>query len=373
MDGRRAGLTRVLVTGAAGFSGRHACARLALEGAEVTAVVSPRAGGRPPVAGAARELACDLTDRAAVSALLAQVRPEAVLHLAGRNAVDESWRTPDLTLSANLLSTVYLLEGVRALPGCRIVVAGSMLSPRPGDDLARTLHPYAFSKALQVIAALAWQHWYNVPVIVAEPCNLIGPGGSAGLCGKIARWAAACERAADADAPTPAGGDAPTDGGPSIPFAQAADRASSASNDPPIPLAQAASADSPSPPIPLAQAASADSPAVSASPAPFRLSSLDERRDFLDVRDAAAAYALLVQRGEPGVSYALESGTLRSLGEVKAAFDRASRVPLRWEIGASGGPSPAARNADAIRSLGWRPEIPFEQSIADTLQSEREG
>ncbi|MFC3800527.1 NAD-dependent epimerase/dehydratase family protein [Cohnella sp. GCM10012308] len=302
---------RVLVTGAAGFSGRHACERLAQEGMEVTAVVSPRAsasGARPPVLGAAAELACDLTDRASVRSLLEQARPDAVLHLAGRNAVDESWRSPDAVLSANLLSTVYVLEGARALPDCRTLVVGSMLSPRPDEDLTRTLHPYGFSKALQVTAALAWHHWYGQQVIVAEPCNLIGPGGSAGICGKIARWAAACERDAGTDR----------------------------------------------------------------EPGPFRLSSLEERRDFLDVRDAAAAYAVLLRAGTSGIRYALESGTLRSLGEVKAAFDQASRVPLRWEIGSAGGPSPQARHAEAIRELGWQPSVPFERSIADTLQSERE-
>ncbi|MFD2331618.1 NAD-dependent epimerase/dehydratase family protein [Cohnella sp. GCM10020058] len=311
MDGGRGGLMRVLVTGAAGFSGRHACERLAREGMEVTAVVSPRssaAGTRPPVSGATAELACDLTDRASVRSMLEQVRPDAVLHLAGRNAVDESWRSPDVVLSANLLSTVYVLEGVRALPDCRTLVVGSMLSPRASEDLTRTLHPYGFSKALQVTAALAWHHWYGQQVIVAEPCNLIGPGGSAGICGKIARWAAASERDAG----------------------------------------------------------------EGREPEAFRLSSLEERRDFLDVRDAAAAYAALLQAGTPGIRYALESGTLRSLGEVKAAFDQASRVPLRWEIGSAGGPSPQARRADAIRGLGWQPSVPFERSIADTLQSERE-
>ncbi|MEK0316986.1 NAD-dependent epimerase/dehydratase family protein [Cohnella sp. 56] len=345
MDGRRSGLMRALVTGAAGFSGRHACERLAAEGMDVTAVLSPRAGRageRRPIAGASRELVCDLTDRTAVRSLLERARPDAVLHLAGHNAVDESWRAPDLTLAANLLSTVYLLEAARPIAGCRIVVAGSMLSPRPGEDLTRTLHPYGFSKALQVTAALAWHHWYGQQVIVAEPCNLIGPGGSAGICGKIARWAAACEQRCAGGAAPPAAG-----GGPA---------------------ADAASADAT-----VAGAPNAGAPAASGMlPAPFRLSSLDERRDFLDVRDAAAAYALLLRQGEPGVGYALESGTLRSLGEVKDAFDRASLVPLRWEIGASGAPSPQPRSAGAVRGLGWRPEIPFGRSIADTLQSERE-
>ncbi|MDG0814689.1 NAD-dependent epimerase/dehydratase family protein [Cohnella rhizosphaerae] len=292
MDGGRRGLMRVVVTGAAGFSGRHASERLALAGMEITAVVSPRApaAGRRPVAGAAVELACDLTDRASVRSLLDRVRPDAVLHLAGRNAVDESWRAPDLALAANLLSTVYVLEAARALPDCRTLVIGSMLSPRPDEDLTRTLHPYGFSKALQVTAALAWQHWYGQQVIVAEPCNLIGPGGSAGICGKIARWAAACERDAERGR----------------------------------------------------------------EPAPFRLSSLEERRDFLDVRDAAAAYATLLRTGgagrplRAGVRHAAQPR--RGEGGVRPGEPRAAALGDRhgWRsvaAGAARGRDPRARLA----------------------------
>lgn len=333
------GVKRVLVTGAAGFTGRHACRRLAASGWEVVAVVSGRrqplgmtesAGFAPaekPAADASsagvaglhvRTVSCDLTDREAVRAVWAAARPHALLHLAGQNAVDRSWREPDLTLAANALSTAYLLEAMRAGGGCgRAVIVGSMLR----EPVTLSSHPYAYSKTVQATAALAWHRWYGLPVVVAEPSNLIGPGGSAGLCGKIARWAAAAE----------AGGRA---------------------------AAAAAGAD-------LAGAASA------ASVAPFRLSSLEERRDYLDVRDAALAYEVLLERGEPGASYAIESGTMRSLRDVKEAFERLSLVPLRWEVGASEAPSPSPRDCEAIRSLGWEPAVAFADSVAEMLAEER--
>lgn len=336
------GVKRVLVTGAAGFTGRHACLRLAASGWEVVAVVSGRhasaagegaaaegntgeiAGGGPrlpapapvPIPGAARTVSCDLTDREAVRAMWRETAPDALLHLAGQNAVDRSWREPDLTLAANVLSTVYLLEAMRAGGGGdRALIVGSMLR----ETADRSSHPYAYSKSVQASAALAWHRWYGLAVVVAEPSNLIGPGGSAGLCGRIARWAAeseAAERAGSGDAANPAAGQ---------------------------------------------------------RPAPFRLSSLTEQRDFLDVRDGAAAYELLLRAGTPGAVYAIESGAMRSLRDVKETFERLSPAALHWEIGERGAaaPSPEPRDCSPIRSLGWAPSVPFADSVADALKAER--
>ncbi|MBW5447395.1 NAD-dependent epimerase/dehydratase family protein [Cohnella sp. CFH 77786] len=295
---------RVVVTGAGGFTGGHACRHLSRSGWEVIAIGSPRsapefwrgiraAGGEP----------CDLTDGMAVRSLIGRLRPEAVLHLAGQNAVDVSWKAPCGTLAANLISTVHLLEAVRSeRPDSRVVIAGSMV--RPADDrLGETTNPYAFSKTLQFMASQAWHRWYGLRVVVAEPSNLIGPGGSAGICGKIARWAAEAETGAEVR--------------------------------------------------------------------PFTLSSLGEQRDFLDVRDAADAYGLLLRAGEPGRTYALESGTFRTLEEVKRTFEEEARLPLQWLIGNSPAISPVSRDTGPIRSLGWRPRIPFRQSVKETLDEER--
>jgi GDP-4-dehydro-6-deoxy-D-mannose reductase len=258
------GMKRVLITGARGFTGRHACRFFAASGWDVVAVSSGRrslhspappatedrgreeCGPLPPLApggaeegrsGGLREAVCDLTDREAVRRLVRDAAPDAVLHLAGQNAVDRSWREPDLTLAANALSTAYLLQAFRECrEDGRALVIGSMLREPPEAPS----HPYAFSKAVQASTALAWHRWYGLQVLVAEPCNLIGPGGSGGICGKIARWAA------EAEAAGPAG------------FS------------------------------------------------PFKLSSLTEQRDYLDVRDAVRAYEILLRRGAAGTAYPFE-------------------------------------------------------------------
>lgn len=295
---------RLLVTGASGFSGRHACRHFAENGWEVIAAASPRSA--PDFwrgSGAAAGEICDLTDQRAVRALVGKYRPDAVLHLAGQNAADLSWQDPADTLMRNVIAMVHLLEAVRLERAAgRIVAAGSMMRPLE-DRLLESEHPYAFSKTLQFMAAKAWHRWYGMHVIVAEPANLIGPGGSAGICGKIARWAADVEARG---------------GGP-----------------------------------------------------PFRLSSLHEQRDFLDVRDAVAAYELLLLAGKPGGVYAIESGTYRTLEELKLAFEAEAACKLNWEIGCAPANAPVPRDTSPIRAMGWQPRIPFRQSVRDTLEEER--
>ena len=397
------GMRRVLITGASGFTGRHACERFAASGWEVVAVASGRSsGGTPPGAepasggGAASASAaaagagaahppppgeagaafpppaggagaaypspaagagtahpppaggagaafpppaawagtahpppppgeagaafpppapagsvhwrrCDLTDRQQVRRLCLETEPDALLHLAGQNAVDRSWQDPALTLAVNAMATVHLLEALREAGGeRRALVIGSMLAHMAGGEA----HPYAFSKKLQVSAALAWHRWFGLQVLVAEPSNLVGPGRSAGLCGKIARWTAEAERAEGRFSP--------------------------------------------------------------AGVRPFRLSSLQERRDYLDVRDAVRAYETLLRAGEAGRCYALGSGRMRSIAEIKERFERLAAVRLAWEIGSGEPPpSPEPRDLSAIHALGWEARIPFERSLADALAEER--
>jgi GDP-4-dehydro-6-deoxy-D-mannose reductase len=98
---------------------------------------------------------------------------------------------------------------------------------------------------------------------------------------------------------------------------------------------------------------------------------LREQRDYLDVRDAVDAYETLLRAGEAGCTYAVESGLMRSIGEIKTKFERLSSVRLAWEIGDAGSPSPEPRDSEAIRALGWKPRIPFERSLQEALDEER--
>ncbi|GAB1768906.1 NAD-dependent epimerase/dehydratase family protein [Priestia megaterium] len=168
---------KLLITGASGFTGTHACSHFLKRGFDVTAVT------RTSVTNNQINIEkCDLTDKEAVRKLIKKVKPQYLLHLAGQNHVGQSWIEPVATLEANLMSTLYLIEALRhENPTCKIIVAGSTLQLNP-IDASKFTHPYSLSKTLQVLLAQSWESLYDMDIIIAQPSNLIGPGISNGVC-----------------------------------------------------------------------------------------------------------------------------------------------------------------------------------------------
>lgn len=315
---------RVVITGAAGFTGRHAVAYFREAGAEVTAVV------RHPVADSAvlpdgvRQQVCDLSDREAVRSMIEEVQPDEVLHLAGKNSVPESWRDPLLYMETNVMATLYLLDALRSRPARRILVAGSRLKFRPGFS-AGPPHPYSLSKTLEELVSLAWGTLFKQPVLLAEPCNLIGPGPSTGFCSLLAQHIVRTEAAAGASGALP----------------------------------------------------------------PFKLSSRYALRDFLDVRDAVRAYDSILRTGETGRVYRIDSGTQWGLGEIAEQLLVHAAVPVEIDWGPESAaqqtaavpgtqPASSATNEglssscssceDNAGSLGWGPQIGLPRSLADIME-----
>jgi GDP-4-dehydro-6-deoxy-D-mannose reductase len=311
---------KLLITGAAGFTGRHAVHLFLAGGAEVTAVVRP-----PSTAGAlasalfpegVKVYYCDLSNRKAVAEMIKETTPEAVLHLAGNNSVPESWRNPLLFMETNVMATLYLLEAMRSLPASRILVAGSRLKFKPGV-VAGPPHPYSLSKTIEELVSLAWGTLFKQPVLLAEPCNLIGPGPSTGFCSLLAQHIVRSEVHA----------------GEGIP--------------------------------------------------PFKLSSRYALRDFLDVRDAVRAYDFILREGTNETIYQIDSGTQRQLGDIaEQLISRSSAsIPMDWgpaqaalSIPVNGVAGDKLITSDAfatpeenVSSLGWKPGIEFSQSLTDIL------
>ena len=163
----------VLVTGATGFTGAHAIKKLKQDYHVIG--VSRRANPNM--------VTVDLGDQVAVNEMMAKTTPDMILHLAGQNHVQQSWEEPVSTFETNVLATLYLLEAARKnVPNCRIVVVGSALQAEKAYP-----HPYSFSKSLQANLAKAWGDLYGMQIILAVPCNLVGPGPSTGVCSAIAR------------------------------------------------------------------------------------------------------------------------------------------------------------------------------------------
>jgi UDP-glucose 4-epimerase len=112
---------RVLVAGGAGYIGSVVTAALLAGGHEVTVLDDLSTGHADAVPDGARLVRASLHDSAPV---LADVRPEAVLHFAARSLVGESQQRPELYWQVNVGGSLALLEAMRAA-GCRRIVFSS--------------------------------------------------------------------------------------------------------------------------------------------------------------------------------------------------------------------------------------------------------
>lgn len=119
---------RVLVTGHTGFVGSWAARWLQDLGAQVSGASLPvdeAAEYADPVAedGNLVSHALDLRDAGAVAALVADRRPELVLHLAGLEGPARAGRAPSQAFAVNVMGTVNLLEALREQPDVQAVLA----------------------------------------------------------------------------------------------------------------------------------------------------------------------------------------------------------------------------------------------------------
>jgi len=175
-------LPKLLITGANGFTGKHACRHFLNTGFEIIAVTRTDFFSKE-----IQTTNCDLTNKEDVIRMIKKFKPNYLLHLAGQNHVGKSWIDPISSLEANFLSTLYLVESLRYInPNCKVIIVGSALQFDPQDISALT-SPYSLSKTLQVLISQAWEVLYKLPIIIAKPSNLIGPGVSNGVCSIFAR------------------------------------------------------------------------------------------------------------------------------------------------------------------------------------------
>ena len=101
---------KVLVTGGAGYIGSIAVEQLIQAGEEVVVFDNLYQGHQQAVHPKAVFVQGDLSDRAAVDAVLAQHRPDAIMHFASHTLVGESMEKPFLYIGQNIVNGLNLLE-----------------------------------------------------------------------------------------------------------------------------------------------------------------------------------------------------------------------------------------------------------------------
>ena len=168
---------RVLVTGAAGFAGRHSTAELIGAGHTVVALHREPEGDEAAIVA-------DLLHASETQAAVAAAAPDAVLHLAALASVGRSWQEPAATLHENLTAASHLLDAVRAeAPNARVLLAGSGevygapdALPVAEDATVRPQNPYAVSKACVELLGGFHADAHGVHVIRTRAFNHAGPG-----------------------------------------------------------------------------------------------------------------------------------------------------------------------------------------------------
>ncbi len=164
---------RILVTGARGFLGSNVCRRLHEAGIEM------HAAGRTLPSETLKLCTwhqADLTDANAAQALLRNVQPDIIIHLAGYAEGSRELQHVLPSFHGDLAATVNVLTAAAELGHARVVFPGSMEEPAPDRPHDVPSSPYAAAKWAAGAYARMFYALYQTPVVMLRVFMAYGPG-----------------------------------------------------------------------------------------------------------------------------------------------------------------------------------------------------
>lgn len=301
-----------LVIGAAGFVGNYLINEMHENNMEIYATKLSHEKLENPHA---KVYDLDIMDKEAVVALLFEVRPDYIFHLAAQSSVGLAWKNPGLTVDVNIKGSLNVMDAVRELfykPRLLMIGSGEEYGHiRPGetpiteDNLLRPGNIYAATKACQNMIGSIYSKAYDMELILVRAFNHIGPGQApmfvvSDFCKQVAEIEKGLRE-----------------------------------------------------PV-------------------MRVGNLAARRDFTDVRDVVRAYVKLVQSGQPGVTYNVGSGNAHAIRDILDLIISRSTAQIKIEIDPNklrpvDVPIIEADISKLNALTGWEPQIPLEQTIQETL------
>jgi GDP-4-dehydro-6-deoxy-D-mannose reductase len=190
---------KVLITGAGGFIGNVLAQYCSKAGSHVLGLDIKDS---PNASYGAFEL-CDIRDADQLFHLIDVFRPDRVFHLAAQSYPTLSLVKPRETIESNVVGTVNLFESLRQVGIMPVVVvacssaeygpvAGCDLPTREGHPL-RPLHPYGVSKVAQDLLAAQYFLNYAIPCVRIRIFNTTGPGKLGDVCSDLVKRAVEIE------------------------------------------------------------------------------------------------------------------------------------------------------------------------------------
>ena len=308
---------RILITGAAGFVGKHLIKYLQSDGQSDISVLALNQKEADFLGKYGVNIhISDILDMDNLKTVICDINPDHIYHLAAQSSVELSWINPAFTADVNIIGTINLIEAVRiANKNPRILLIGSgdeygnvQVQDMPLNENTK-LAPtsvYAITKICQNMLGSVYVNAYNMDLVMTRAFNHIGPGQS-----QIFVVSDFCKQMVGIE------------------------------KDKVEPI--------------------------------IKVGNTAVKRDFTDVRDVVRAYALLMQKGIAGETYNISSGKSVSIQEILDIIIAQSKINITVEVDKKRfRPSDTATleaDSSKLRCLtGWDNLISLEQSISDTIK-----
>lgn len=301
-----------LVIGAAGFVGDYLIRELHNNEIDTYATKLPHEKFRGKYA---KVYDLDILDKEAVVNILYEIQPDYIFHLAAQSSVGVAWKNPQMTVDVNIKGSINVMDAVRELyykPRILLIGSGEEYghirpeeTPIVEDTVLRPGNIYAATKACQNMIGSIYSKAYDMDLMMVRAFNHIGPGQAS-----LFVVSDFCKQVAEIE---------------------------KGMREPVI-----------------------------------MVGNLAAKRDFTDVRDVVRAYVKLIREGKAGETYNVGSGNAQEIRQILEKVVAMSDKEIRVETDPN-----KIRPVDVpiieadITKLnvltGWKPEIPVEQTIHETL------
>jgi UDP-glucose-4-epimerase GalE len=315
-------MSRILVTGGAGYIGSHAVKTLQLRGSEVVVFDNFSAGHRQATRHAASVVEGDIHDTALLASVMREHRIEAVMHFAAWLSVGDSVRDPAGYYRNNVGGALAVLDAMIAA-GVRYFVFSSTAAvfgnpeqtPITEDHPRRPINAYGETKLAIERALPHYERAYGLRSITLRYFNAAG---------------------ADPD------GELGEDHRPEVHV------------------------------IPRALDAAEGRGTFEVFGDDYETPDGTCLRDYIHVTDLASAHVLALealQKGSRPATYNLGNGRPTSVRAVMDAVEKVTGAKVPFTVGARRAGDPAVLFASSHRikrALGWRPELEDINTIVET-------